>query len=341
MKKSVSIYIILIIITLITLCIGILVGSTDLNIVEIMDITMHKLFSVPTSATNTKVTIFWNIRLPRVLLSFIVGGSLAVSGTIAQSVLQNPLASPYTLGVSSGASLGAALVILCSIHISFLGSYTQIVFGFIIALLTIIIVLMLSFKIDNTMSTTTVILTGMVVSLFFSGLLTAITAFNAQDAGKMEIWKMGSFQMRGFEYVRLLFPIVAIGVILSMLYARELDMFSFGSKDAQSMGVNVVKSKTILFIIMSALTGASVSICGTIGFVDLIAPFIGRKFVGNSHKFLLPTGFVVGGCMMVLTDTFARTVVSPSEMPVGAVTALLGAPFFFYVYQSNNKKRSR
>lgn len=317
---------------------GILVlrmGSSDLSYGQIFDIISHKLWGTETMANSGEMVILWNIRLPRILLSFLVGGGLALSGTMAQSILQNPLASPYTLGVSSGASFGACIVILGSVYLPVFREYSQLIFAFVFALGTIILVMGLSYQVDTSLSNTTVILTGMVVSLFFNGFQSILTAVFSAEAGKITLWAMGSFAMRGWEYLQLLLPFVIVGFVGSMLLSRELDLCCFGETEAKSMGVSVVKVKLLAFFLLSLVTGACIAITGTIGFVDLIAAHVARRWVGNRHIALLPASFLLGGSLLTATDAVARTILSPSELPVGAVTALLGAPFFFYVYQKN------
>lgn len=312
-------------------------GSTDYAPSKVLGILAQQLGLGNSSATSAEVNILWNVRLPRILLSFLVGGALAVSGTIAQSVLQNPLASPFTLGVSSGASFAAALVILCGIQIPLFPQLSQVFFAFLFAMITIFLVLSLSFRMDSSLSNTAVVLTGMVVSLFFNGLQSTITSLFATEAGKLTLWAMGTFSMRGWTYVKMALPFVLVGLLLSLCLAKELDLFSFGSKEAKSLGVHTEKIKIIAFLNMAMMTGACIAITGTIGFVDLIAPHVARKWVGNRHILLIPTSFLLGACLMTATDTIARRIISPSELPVGAVTALLGAPFFFYVYQNKPK----
>ncbi len=325
----------LLLLSLSLLCLvsGVVIGSTSLSWKEIGEIFAYKLWELPTQVPSTYITILWNIRIPRVLLAFIVGGALGVSGAIAQSLLQNPLASPYTLGVSSGASFGAALVMLCSFTLPVFPQLSQMCFAFLFAVVSILLVLALSYHLDSTMSNTSVVLTGMVLSLFFNGLLTVIISLSPEESSKMVQWSMGSFAMRGWDYVKLLSPVVLLGILLSLAMAQELDLFSFGTQEASSMGVSSGKIKILAFMNMAMMTGACIAITGTIGFVDLIAPHVARKFLGNRHIVLLPASFLVGGTLMTVTDTFARSVLSPSELSVGAVTALLGAPFFFYVYQ--------
>lgn len=337
MKKSV----LTIIIIVAVLWVSIAVGSADIGILKIFEVISHNLFGTATTATDSQMAIIWDIRLPRVLLAFFIGGSLAISGAVCQSILRNPLASPYTLGVSSGASLGSACVILFAIQIPFLGDFTLPFVGFISALLTVFFAITFAYKVDKSMSNTTIILTGMVFSLFASAVLTVITALSRENVDSLVIWQMGSFAMRGWKYIGLFLPFCVVASVLLYLHSKELDILTFGEQQAQTIGVNSTKVKRTCFLLIAVLTGAAVSITGTIGFVDLIAPHVARKLFGSRHNILLPGTFAVGGCMMVITDAVARTIVSPSELPVGAITALIGAPFFVYIYfnRSSSKKK--
>lgn len=270
--------------------------------------------------------------MPRVLLAFLVGGCLATSGAVVQSILKNQLASPYTLGVSSGASLGAGLVIITGITIPVIGSFTLPFVGFIFGLFTVYLVILFSSKIDKTMSNNTIILAGMVFSLFVNALLTTLTAMFSEDLKRIALWQMGSFAMKGWTYVGLIIPFCLVGMIGTLMYTKEMDILTFGEEQAQSVGVDTSKVKTKLFIFSAVLTGGAVSLSGTIGFVDLIAPHVVRKIFGSNHKYVIPMSFLFGGCLMVVTDLIARSIFAPTELPVGAVTALIGAPFFAYVY---------
>lgn len=278
------------------------------------------------------VSIIWKIRLPRVLLAFLVGGCLATSGAVVQSILKNQLASPYTLGVSAGASLGAGLVIVTGIAIPIVGSFTLPIVGFIFGLFTVFLVILFSSKIDKTMSNNTIILAGMVFSLFVNALLTTLTAMFSEDLKSIALWQMGSFAMKGWTYVGLIIPFCLIGMIGTLRYTKEMDILTFGEEQAQSVGVDTSKVKRKLFVFSAVLTGGAVSLSGTIGFVDLIAPHVVRKIFGSNHKYVVPMSFVFGGCLMVVTDLIARSIFAPTELPVGAVTAIIGAPFFAYVY---------
>ncbi|WP_010255954.1 FecCD family ABC transporter permease [Treponema primitia] len=315
-------------------CAGSSIGSSNIRIYDTLRIIIEKI--LPISLTEgiepRDVSIVWLLRLPRVLLAFIVGGSLAMSGAVIQSVLKNHLATPYILGVSSGATLGSALIMLTGFAIPLVGGLTMPVAGFLFGLLTVYIVVSFSSKLDKTMSNNTIILFGMVFTLFISALLTTLMALYREELKSLITWQMGSFALKGWSYVRVMLPFFIIGTLGIIRYTKEMDILTFGEDQAKSVGVETEKVRKHLFVFSTILTGAAVSLSGTIGFVDLIAPHMARKIVGSNHRYVIPMSFILGGSLMVVADLIARTIVSPSELPVGAITALVGAPFFAWVY---------
>ncbi|GAA0222693.1 FecCD family ABC transporter permease [Metaclostridioides mangenotii] len=316
------------------ICVGTSLGSSNISIYDTIVIIIDKIFNLPMQnyIDAKNISIVWKLRLPRVLLAFIVGGCLSISGAVVQSILKNQLASPYTLGVSSGASLGAGIVIITGLSIPIISGFTLPIVGFLFGLITVYSVIVFSNKIDKTMSNNTIILCGMVFSLFVNALLTTLTALFSNELKAVSLWQMGSFAMKGWLYVRLILPFFIIGTLGVLRYTKEMDILTFGEEQAKSVGVETQSVKKKLFIFSSILTGGAVSLSGTIGFVDLIAPHVARKIVGSSHRYVIPMSFIVGGSLMVVTDLIARTIVSPSELPVGAITAIIGAPFFAWVY---------
>jgi iron complex transport system permease protein len=322
------------VISLLFICLGAALGSTGINILETLQIILHKIFFVPLSSKveARNVIIIFEMRLPRALLAFLVGGALSISGAVVQSILKNQLASPYILGVSSGASLGAGLVMLSGFVIPIIGGFTLPIAGFAFALLTVYIVVAFSSKLDKTISNNTVILFGRVISLFVNALLTTLLALYREELKNLIIWQMGSFANRGWSYIQTLLPFLIVGTFGVMRYTKEMDILTFGDEQAQAIGVELKNLKRNLFLFSTILTGAAVALSGTIGFVDLIAPHLARRIVGSGHKAVIPMSFFVGGSLCVAADLVARTLVSPSELPVGAVTALVGAPFFIWVY---------
>lgn len=325
---------------LVVMSVGTSLGSSNINMWDIASIIGNKLFNIPLieGIESKDVAIIWLIRLPRVILAFCVGGALAVSGSVIQSILKNPLASPYTLGVSSGASLGVGLYIVLGISIPIIGNLALPIIGFICGITTVFIVILFANKVDKGLSNSTIILAGMVFSLFTSAILTTITALCSEDIAAITMWQMGSFSMRGWSYVTAGIPFFIVGIFIVLRYCREMDVLSFGEDQAKSVGVDTKKVKTKLFVAVAVLTGSAVALSGTIGFIDLITPHVVRKIFGSNHKLVIPMSFVFGGCLMVITDLIARTIIIPSELPVGAITAIIGAPFFGYLYFG---KRSR
>jgi len=338
MKKNKKITI-SIIISLLIIILASSLGSSSISFGDTILITLHKIFRFPLSSDidPKNVSIVWLLRLPRVLLAFLVGGSLAVSGAVCQSILRNPLASPYILGVSSGASLGAGIIIITGITLPLLGNFSLPLTGFVFGLATVFFVAAFSSRIDKSMSNNTIILCGMVLSLFLNALLTTLSAVFSDDLRRIALWQMGSFAMRGWSYIRLLLPFLVIGIAGIILYTKEMDILSFGDDAAKSTGVETSSLRKKLLALCAVLTGTAVALSGVIGFVDLIAPHAARGIIGSRHKHLIPMSFLLGGSLLVCADLLARTVISPSELPVGAITALIGAPFFAWVYFRRRK----
>ncbi len=322
-----------------SLILAVAIGSVNVPPAQIISVVVHKLFgaNLTEGIQDTTVSIIWNLRLPRALLAFVVGSALSVSGAIMQSVLKNPLASSYTLGVSSGASLGAGLVILMGITLPFANMLTLPIMGFAFGLGTIFIAIGFASRVDGRLENNTIILTGMVISLFTNAIITIMAAMARDQIQRLIYWQMGSFSLKDWSTIIVLAPIAIAGVLFVLHYNRELDMLTFGEEQAKTMGVNTKRVKWILLITSAAMTGSAISFVGIIGFVDLVAPHIVRKIFGSSHRVVIPMSAVVGGTFMVLCDLVARTLIPKQDLPVGAVTALIGAPFFAYVYFSKRK----
>ncbi|MDR3174699.1 MAG: iron ABC transporter permease [Treponema sp.] len=316
-----------------TICAGTALGSSSISLADTLSIILGKILPIASLGAGSKNTaIVWTLRFPRVLLAFMAGGALSVSGGVFQSVLKNQLASPYILGVSSGASLGAAIIILTGFSLPLLGGFTLPATGFVFGLGTVFFVLSFSARLDKTLSNNTIILFGMVFSLFVNAIMTTLAALYREEMKNLLYWQMGSFALKGWPYAGLLFPFLLLGSLGLIRYTREMDILTFGEEQAQSLGVDTRRTRQKLLACSALLTGGAVALSGAIGFVDLIAPHLARRIIGSNHNYMLPMAFCVGGSLLVITDLIARTIVSPSELPVGAVTALIGAPFFAWVY---------
>lgn len=315
------------------------VGSAKIPIGQIPAIISHKVFSsdLPSHVDRLMADIFWKIRLPRALASFMVGGALAVSGTVMQSVLRNPLASSYTLGVSSGASLGVAIFMAFNLKLAGLGNFLTPFVALIFGLATVLAALGISSRLDAGLENQTVILTGMVLSLFINSFLTIIMSLFRQHLQRLIFWQLGSFSGLNWQELGIISLSVIPVVTLLLFYTLELDLMSFGEEHAISVGIELKKVKLLLIVLATFLTGASVSFVGVIGFIDLIAPHIVRKIFGSSHRLVLPMSFVFGGTFMAIADIISRLIIAPMELPIGSVTALIGAPFFTWVYFSRSR----
>lgn len=309
-------------------------GSVSMNLSDFFHILSNQIFgtALPSHISENSVSIIWRIRLPRVCMCYLVGAALASAGVVMQSVLRNPLASSYTLGVSSGASLGAAFVILLNVTLPFASIYSLPLAGFLFGLGTVFLAMGLAAKFDRNMENNTIILVGMVLSLFVNAFLTLMVSLAPDRMKELSFWQMGSFSAMRWSNVQAVFPIVLIGLLVLLRFTREMDLMTFGEEEALSAGVELKKMKFLMIGVSALLTGASVAFAGTIGFVDLIAPHVVRRIFGPRHRLVLPASAMFGGTFLVLADLISRTVLAPREIPVGAVTALIGAPFFAYIY---------
>ncbi|UTC78584.1 iron ABC transporter permease [Treponema sp. OMZ 799] len=324
---------------ILVLILGVGVGSVFVPPQDIVKIILSKIAQKEIlSIQETFVAIVWNVRLPRVLVAFLAGGALAVSGAVMQSILKNALASSYTMGVSSGSSLGAALVILTGLTLPLMPAFTLPLAGTIAGLLTVYTSVKFAALVDRNFENSTIILAGIVFSLFINGIITVIIALNRDGMARLIFWQMGSFASQNIKNFNVLLPICAGGTLILTFLSHEMDLLTFGEEQARTMGVNTKKIKWSLLFLVSALTGAVISFVGIIGFIDLIAPHLVRKLFGARHKIVIPMSFCIGGTGMVLCDMIARTILSPQELPVGAITALAGAPFFCYVYFKGRRR---
>ncbi len=297
--------------------IGVMYGSTNLTLIDL---------------GNSAIvdTIILNIRLPRVLVALVVGASLSISGLCMQSLLKNPLASPYTLGVSSGAGLAATISYI--FKLSFLGAYTTQFLAFVGALLTIYIIIKFVSLVDNNLSNETIVLTGMILSLFLGSLISLLMLMNLEDSKQILMFLSGSLILKSWDELMLLIPFFVICTIYLFIRSKQLDILTFGEEDAHSLGVNVKRLKREIMILTSLLTASAVATCGVIGFIGLVVPHISRKVFKSNHVLTIPMSAALGGGFLILTDLIARTIMPPLELPVGAITSLIGAPFFAIVF---------
>ena len=272
--------------------------------------------------------IFWRIRIPRVLAAWLAGAGLAAAGMAFQALFRNSLATPFTLGVASGAALGAALSIRFGIALSIVGISSTPLWAFAGASVSILLVYGIT-RTRRGMNTATMLLAGVAVSFFFSS-LNLFTQYISDFTHTFRIirWLMGGVQVVGYRSVLEMLPLVLGGLLITLWLTRELDILTTGEEMAAGRGVDVVRTRNLLFFGASLMVGGVVAVCGPIGFVGLMVPHICRLLVGPGHRYLAPASILAGGSFLTLCDTFARTIIAPAEIPVGVITALLGGPFF-------------
>lgn len=276
--------------------------------------------------------ILWQLRVPRVLTGFLAGAGLATAGMVFQAMFRNPLATPFTLGVSSGASLGVAVSIFFGLTFNLLGIPGQTWFAFAGALGTIFLVYGLA-RTRRELSSVTMLLAGVAVSFFFSAVILFLQYLaDFSRSYQMLRWVMGGMEGSvGYGDVLRLLPFVATGCFAAYSLAHELNLITTGEELAAARGVEVQRMKLTLFFASSLMVGAVVATCGPIGFVGLMVPHIGRLAIGADHRWLAPATVLFGGSFLVVCDTIARTIIAPTELPVGILTSLLGGPFFLWL----------
>jgi len=341
MENKLVAYLILIIVLILAVLTGTSVGTVSVPFTDIIKIIISK--TIPGVSINSvdsmNFNIVWNIRLPRVLLAGFVGASLSIAGAAFQGLLRNPLADPYTLGVSSGASVGAVVTIFFGLSFPFLGAFTLPLLSIVASFITIFIVLFFAQRIDRSMRVETIILTGVIFSSFLGALISLMIALTGEELRQIIGWLLGSVSMRGWDHVKIIIPFYLLGAILLIVHAKELNAMSFGEDQAKHLGVNVEQKKMHILIAGSILTGAAVAVSGTIGFVGLVIPHFIRILWGPNHIHLLPLSTLAGGSFLILADLVSRTIITPSELPIGVITALIGAPIFAVILMRSRMER--
>lgn len=270
--------------------------------------------------------IIWNVRLPRTMVGLMVGLNMGIAGALLQGLLRNPLASPNIIGANSGAGL-AAVTVMCL----FPGNIRMLPpAAFLGALLAGLIIYGLSRQ-EGSSSSVTLILAGVALGALFSAFTTALMILNTDELGITYTWLAGSLTGRGWPYVRLIWPYCLLGTLAAFYMSPKINLFLLGEEVGKNLGLSIEVSRFLIIVNASVLAGSAVSVAGTIGFIGIVAPHIARMLVGNDYRYLIPMSALTGGLLLVLSDTLARTLFQPLEIPVGIITASLGAPFFFFL----------
>lgn len=329
MIKKIAIIIIFVFISII---LSICIGNVFISPKEIITIFIYKIFSPNLIENKINADIIFNIRLPRSILAFFVGASLSLTGVVVQSILRNPLASAYNLGISSGAGLGAALLIITGIYFN---QYVFVAVSTIFAFITIIFILFIAVRIDKYMNNNSIILAGIVISLFLYSLMSFFIYIFPKHSNQIILWQLGNLYLKNFLSIFIITLITIIFLLVLIRYSTVLDIMTFGDETSLSLGVNAKKMRIFFIIISSFITAVLVSFVGIIGFVDLVSPHIVRKIFGAKHIIVIPMSALFGGMLLNIADIFSRIIVQGANIPIGIVTALIGAPFFLYIFINN------
>jgi len=308
-------------------------GAVPVRLTDIWAALQHMLAmgSQDVSPLGTAGVIFLHVRLPRVLMGFLVGGALASVGVTLQALLRNPLADPYVLGVSSGAALGASLAMLLGIGATVILFPLLPLFGFIGGLFALVLIYRLA-QDRGRLPLHSLLLAGVILNAILTALIMFITSIMEpnRSAGLMA-WLMGSLTAPGYPALAVIVIYVACVSVVLMRHAQVLNVLTQGEETARSLGIDTECVKKRLYLLTALVTGAVVSVSGMIGFVGMVVPHAVRLMIGSDHRLLLPASALVGGMFLVVSDTLARTLFAPAEIPVGIVTALAGGPFFLYL----------
>ncbi len=286
---------------------------------------------------SMEYTILYNIRLPRIILGFAVGGALSLSGVVLQGIFRNPLVEPYTLGISGGAALGVAFTIVLGLQQKF-GLFVLPTAGFTGALATIISVYFLSLK-RGQLEVKNMLLVGVMISFVASsGMMFLMSTTTSENLHGIVFWIMGSLDETDTTLIYSMFGISLLGLFTTILFSQPLNALRLGEEKARYLGVNTDTAIRALFIITSLLTGVSVAISGVIGFVGLVVPHLIRLWLGMDYRILLPGAFLGGASFMIFSDTIARTIISPNELPIGVITGIVGGSVFIVVLSRYAKR---
>ena len=317
-------------------------GAVNIPLPDVLKIALNKIAIFDFSSTWRAVdeTIIFQLRLPRVIGGALIGAALATAGVLFQGLLRNPMADPYIIGTSAGAALGATIAMTLPINLVFLGFGLVPVAAFIGALATVLLVYNLA-RVGGKTPVISMLLAGFVVS----ALLAAVMAFMMSMSDRFGLslrsvysFLMGHISVTSWEQLAIIAPLVIGGIIGARFFAFHLNAFSLGEEGAAYLGINIERDKILILALGSLLTAAAVSISGLVGFVGLVVPHAVRLSLGPDHRLLLPASALTGAIFLVIADLLARILLAPVEIPVGIITALIGAPFFIYLLRHNRRE---
>ncbi|OUM96570.1 MAG: iron ABC transporter [Thermobacillus sp. ZCTH02-B1] len=308
------------------------IGSAGLPAGKVWSILIHRLPFAGGSApdwTPMEETIVMQVRLSRIALAVLVGACLGMAGAGFQGVLRNPLADPYTLGVASGSSVGAALVMTLGLQTA-LGMWTVPSAAFLSGLIAVFAVLLLA-RSNGQMAVETLILSGVILQAFLGAFVSLMISMSEDEVNQILFWVLGSLSKKSWDHALLVLPFAVLGLPFIAAFASAMNLMSLGERHAAHLGVHVEWTKLTVLLASTLVTAAAVSVSGVVGFVGLVVPHLVRLIFGPDYRLIVPLSAIGGGIYVVWADTLARTALSPKEIPLGVLTALVGAPFFAWL----------
>jgi iron complex transport system permease protein len=319
-----------------------ILGKVGMPLADIAKMFLNKLavFDFEPTWRTVDETILFQVRLPRVVGGALVGGALATAGVLFQGLFRNPMADPYIIGTSAGAALGATIAMMLPVGLAFLGFGLVPILAFVGALLTVLLVYRLA-RVGGKTPIVSMLLAGFVISGMLTALMFLLITLSEDLHPRIQsvyMFLMGGVSVSGWQQLAVIAPLVVGGIVAARLLAFRLNAFSLGEEGAAYVGIEVERDKMVILALGSALTAAAVSISGLIGFVGLVVPHAVRLVVGPEHRLLIPASAAVGAAFVVIADLVARTIISSGELPVGIITALIGAPFFIYLLRRTRKE---
>lgn len=316
---------------------GVMIGAVGLSPSSIVGSVLDKVpgFEVDTGLSVRDEAILWQIRMPRVILAVIVGSMLSTAGTAYQGVFRNPLADPYLLGAGAGAGLGATVAIAYGPTTNGWLVDPLPLAAFVGALAGVALAYLLGYTVRSGRTSVTLILAGVAVAAFLTAIQTFIQQRESETLREVYGWILGSLNTAGWDEVRLVVPYVAVSVAVILGSRRLLDVLAVGDTEAGTLGVRPGRIRLIIVVFATLGTAAVVAVSGLIGFVGIIVPHTVRLLTSASYRVIVPLSILLGGVFLVLADIIARTAVAPAEIPIGVVTAIVGAPFFAFVLRTS------
>jgi iron complex transport system permease protein len=315
---------------------GVLVGPVHLGAVNVVRATFAHVFGLHSPLSGSDDAILWELRLPRVILAALVGGTLAAAGAAYQGVFRNPLADPYLLGAAAGAGLGATVVVAYAPASSLTGDLLPIG-AFVGAAVAVVAAYLLGRSAGVAAGPGALVLAGVTIASFLTALQTFVQQQHVDTVQEVYSWLLGRLATSGWREVGIVLPYAVVAWAVIIAHRRLLDVLSVGDDEAAALGVNVARVRLLVVAAATVATAAAVAVSGLIGFVGIIVPHTIRLLVGGSYRLLLPLSVIVGAGFLVFAAVIARTVMSPAELPIGVVTAFFGAPFFAVVLRTSRR----